>query len=44
MRVIYYQYDGRSYLVCVRGAAPTGASPIWFGCNACSWMVPGTDV
>jgi hypothetical protein len=42
MRVFYYQYEGRTYTVCV-GALNAGAnSPIWQNCNTCSWLVPGT--
>jgi hypothetical protein len=42
MRVFYYQYEGKTYIVCV-GAADAGKlSPIWKNCNTCSWLVPGT--
>jgi hypothetical protein len=43
MRVFYYQFQGKTYLVCVPGDSMHSAnSPIWRGCNACSWLVPGT--
>lgn len=41
LRTLYYQYNGKTYLVCVGGANASGKSPIW-GCNSCSWLVPGT--
>lgn len=43
MRVFYYQLDGHTHLVCVRGAMPGANSPIWRGCNTCCWVVPGTE-
>jgi hypothetical protein len=42
MRVFYYQYEGRTYLFCVRGADASRSSPIWNNPNTCSWLVPGT--
>lgn len=42
MRVFYYQLDGRTHLVCVRGPNASRLSRIWGGCNTCSWIVPGT--
>jgi hypothetical protein len=43
MLVFYYQLDGKTHLVCVRGAMPSAKSPIWRGCNTSCWMVPGTE-
>lgn len=39
MRVLYYQYDGTTYIVCVRSDA-SGRSPIWQRPNSSSWIVP----
>jgi hypothetical protein len=43
MWVFYYQMDGKSHLVCVRGSFPTGQSRIWEGCNTSAFLVPGTE-
>lgn len=40
MWVFYYQYNGRTFLVCVRGGYPSRLSPIWRS-NTSAFMVPG---
>jgi hypothetical protein len=43
MLIFYYQHEGTTHLVCVRGGYPTRLSPIWRGCNTSVMLVPGSD-
>lgn len=42
MRVFYFQHNGKTHLICVRGSSVTRKSPIHENCNTCIWIVPGT--
>lgn len=43
MLVFYYQLNGKTHLVCVRGGYyPASKAALWLGCNTSVWMVPGT--
>lgn len=42
MLIFYYQHEGKTYLVCVRGGYPSRLSPIWLP-NTSVLMVPGTQ-
>ena len=42
MAVFYYQFEGRTYVICDGCDYPTIKSPIWRGANTCVWYVPGT--
>lgn len=43
MRVFYYQHNGQTYIVCVKGGDARKTSPIYKNNNTCLWLVPGTN-